>query len=58
MALSIPLCLFNRHRPKRGTVAWDGDGYAGRCRHCGVDIVRRSRRLWRRADTAPKNSSD
>ncbi len=58
MALSIPLCLFNRHRPKHGSVTWDGRGYVGTCRHCGGNIIRQRRRLWRRQGTEPMNLSD
>jgi hypothetical protein len=48
MALRIPLCLFNRHRPLSGSVAWDGEGYVGTCQHCSKPILRERRNLWRR----------
>ena len=47
MALKIPLCLFNRHRPLSGSVSWDGTGYVGTCQHCGKPILRERRHVWR-----------
>ena len=41
------LCLFNRHRPKRDRISWDGLAYVSHCRHCGATIRRRPRGGWR-----------
>ncbi|HMO67186.1 MAG TPA: hypothetical protein PKE25_00705 [Novosphingobium sp.] len=46
--LYLPLCLFNRHGPKHGTVDWDGANYVAPCRYCGKPIRRKSRRTWLR----------
>jgi hypothetical protein len=45
-------CLFNRHDPVRRDVTWDGRHYVGRCRHCGVPIVRYKRRTWHKREEA------
>ena len=44
----IPLCLFNRHRPVREGVVWDGLNYVSNCRFCGKAIRRKSRGKWLR----------
>jgi hypothetical protein len=45
---SFPGCLFNRHRPQRRGVSWDGRQYIGECRDCGEPIQRHGRRDWRK----------
>lgn len=45
-------CLLNRHDPVRRDVMWDGRHYVGRCRHCGVPIMRYKRRIWRKRGEA------
>jgi len=46
MKLSIPLCWFNRHSPKRTRVKWDGLNFVGHCRHCGSHIRRHDDGGW------------
>lgn len=46
--MRIPLCLFDRHAPVREDAHWNGKNYTGTCRHCGRDIVRRSRGVWKK----------
>ena len=46
------LCLFNRHRPQRDKVAWDGGNYNSQCVDCGKRIYRRQGGGWR-ATRAP-----
>ncbi|WP_225009687.1 MULTISPECIES: hypothetical protein [Novosphingobium] len=41
------LCVFNRHRPRRERISWDGLAYVSRCRHCNDAIRRRPRGGWR-----------
>lgn len=41
------LCLFNRHRPRRDKVTWDGFNYHSECAHCGKRIYRRQGGGWR-----------
>lgn len=41
-------CHRNRHKPIRLSVLWDGLHYIGKCKICGEDIRRISRRRWRR----------
>jgi hypothetical protein len=43
------LCVFGWHNPRRRDVQWDGLHYRGECRHCGAEIVRISRKTWRKA---------
>ncbi|WP_225205130.1 hypothetical protein [Novosphingobium huizhouense] len=42
------MCLFDRHRPKRERISWDGLGYVSHCRHCSATIRRKPRGGWRR----------
>jgi hypothetical protein len=44
------LCLFNRHRPQRRNVVWDGFHYTSDCTHCGKPVFRRSGGGWRSVD--------
>jgi len=41
------LCVFNRHRPDRNKVEWDGLHYVGHCGRCGREIYRRKSKSWR-----------
>lgn len=41
------LCLFNRHRPRRERILWDGLAYVSHCRRCERAIRRRTRGGWR-----------
>ncbi|PLK24106.1 hypothetical protein C0V72_05900 [Porphyrobacter sp. TH134] len=54
--LSFVGCWLNHHKPDRRKVEWDGRGYVGHCRHCGVAIERHSRRNWRRQKPAGDHS--
>lgn len=47
--LSSILCALGWHNPKRRDVKWDGRNYRGECRHCGTEIIRISRKNWRKA---------
>jgi hypothetical protein len=49
-------CKFNRHKPLRRDVEWDGRAYIGTCRHCGVQIMRHARRDWRKRN--PEKAED
>jgi acetyl esterase/lipase len=40
-------CLFNRHRPNREKVTWDGLNYNSDCAHCGKRIFRLHGGGWR-----------
>ncbi len=51
--LGIPLCLFNLHSPIRDQAKWDCKYYAGTCRHCGEQILRKERGVWRKAKARP-----
>ncbi|TCM18154.1 hypothetical protein EDF56_105504 [Novosphingobium sp. PhB165] len=42
------LCLLDRHDPERENVTWDGAGFSGNCRHCGLDVRREKHKVWRR----------
>jgi hypothetical protein len=42
------LCLFNRHRPARETVEWNGHAFVGHCKRCNSEIRRREVGGWRR----------
>jgi hypothetical protein len=42
------LCLFNRHRPARDTVEWNGHAFVGQCKRCSAEIRRRDEGGWRR----------
>jgi hypothetical protein len=41
------LCAFNRHKPLRRDVRWDGEFYVGKCRRCGASIRRIGPQKWR-----------
>ncbi|MCW1382009.1 hypothetical protein OLX02_04165 [Novosphingobium sp. KCTC 2891] len=41
------LCLFNRHRPRRDRIEWDGFNYISDCRHCEATVRRQPRGGWR-----------
>jgi hypothetical protein len=45
-------CLFNRHKPLRRDVEWDGRAYVGTCRNCGAPIQRHGKRKWRKRKAA------
>lgn len=40
-------CLFNRHRPARETVEWNGSAFIGTCKHCSARIQRQEGGGWR-----------
>jgi len=42
------LCLFNKHRPRRSAVHWDGTAYVGTCKACGVSVRRLSKGNWKK----------
>ena len=46
--LRLPLCLLNRHAPRRSKVRWDGFNFVGNCRSCGARIRRREGGGWQR----------
>lgn len=46
--LGIPLCGLNLHSPAHGRAKWDGKHYVAQCRHCGENILRKERGVWRR----------
>lgn len=48
------LCAFDRHKPVRKTVHWDGFAYIGECRRCGAPIHRLAHRTWRRRKPVPR----
>ncbi|MFN3424362.1 MAG: hypothetical protein ACK40C_06615 [Novosphingobium meiothermophilum] len=48
MAFARFLCLFDRHRPVREGVEWNGVAFVGTCKHCGAAIRRREGGGWRR----------
>ncbi|MCX7285923.1 MAG: hypothetical protein NTX28_18120 [Novosphingobium sp.] len=48
MAGSRFFCLFNRHRPERDSVEWNGQAFVGTCKHCRTAIRRREGGGWRR----------
>jgi hypothetical protein len=55
MSLFSPImCALGWHEPKRRDVKWDGRNYRGECRHCGTEIIRISRKTWRK----PKEPAD
>jgi hypothetical protein len=35
------LCLFDRHRPDRKGIQWEGICYTAHCKRCGEKIIRR-----------------
>lgn len=45
------LCMFNRHRPRRDRIQWDGLNYIAACRHCAGPIRRQTRGGWRMDDS-------
>ncbi|MEO0030943.1 MAG: hypothetical protein RIS94_701 [Pseudomonadota bacterium] len=48
-------CSFNRHRPERKTVRWNGVQYRAECRHCGQGIQRQPLGGWRvQAESDPR----
>ena len=57
MALRLPLCLFNRHAPRRNKVRWDGLNFVGTCRFCSKPIRKVNEKIWRR-DTTPKQDAE
>ena len=57
MALRLPLCVFNRHSPRRSKVRWDGLNYVGRCRYCGQTIRKIDDKVWRK-ELAPAEADD
>ena len=48
MALRLPLCLFNRHSPRRSKVKWDGLNFVGSCRFCDAPIRKVNDKVWRK----------
>lgn len=46
MKLELPLCLFNRHAPKRHRVKWDGLHFVGTCRFCHKPVRRMEKGHW------------
>jgi len=38
--IRFPLCIFGKHRVKRGAAHYDGRLFRGACRHCGVDMIK------------------
>jgi hypothetical protein len=44
----LPLCLFNRHWPRRDLAKWDGYNYTSSCTICRSKIRRRSSGVWLR----------
>lgn len=47
MMVDRVFCLFNRHKPQRDQVTWDGFNYNSACAHCGKPIYRRQGGGWR-----------
>lgn len=47
MQLRRLLCVFNRHRPIRDKIEWNGLNYSGFCKYCGSDIMRLDKGGWR-----------
>jgi hypothetical protein len=41
-------CLFDRHRPKAGSVRWSGVFHLGHCRDCGRKVRKSSKGYWKR----------
>jgi len=48
IVVRLSLCLFNRHKPYRSRVKWDGYHFVGTCRHCGKSIRRLENGGWRK----------
>lgn len=46
--LPSPACLFDRHRPNRREVKWDGQDYLGKCKYCGKPIRKHHHGRWQR----------
>jgi hypothetical protein len=46
MKLALPLCLFNRHSPRRNRVKWDGLHFVGPCRFCDKPVRRLDKGRW------------
>jgi len=40
-------CLFNRHRPVRSEVRWNGTHYVASCQSCGRPVTRLTHGGWR-----------
>ncbi|MEO0031528.1 MAG: hypothetical protein RIS94_1286 [Pseudomonadota bacterium] len=53
MVLARLACLFDRHRPLREGVRWNGTHYVAGCRHCGKAIQRQTHCGWRSAPPEP-----
>ena len=53
MDLRLPLCLFNRHSPRRSRVKWDGLNFVGYCRFCGKRIRKYDDKVWQKDKSAP-----
>lgn len=45
--LSFAACLIGQHRPRNGTVRWDGLNFAGECKGCSKPIFRNRHGRWR-----------
>ncbi|NOW44772.1 hypothetical protein FHW96_000918 [Novosphingobium sp. SG751A] len=61
MKLDLPLCLFNRHAPRRSRVKWDGLNFVGACRFCKKPIRRMDKGRWvqdQMESTTSSTSSD
>ncbi|MBN9146188.1 MULTISPECIES: hypothetical protein [unclassified Novosphingobium] len=58
MKLDLPLCLFNRHAPRRSRVKWDGLNFVGHCRFCEKPIRRMDKGRWVRDQIEKIKSSD
>lgn len=43
---NLPLCLFDRHVPRRSRVKWDGLNFVGPCRYCKQPIRRLDNGRW------------
>jgi hypothetical protein len=61
MKLDLPLCLFNRHAPRRSRVKWDGLHFVGSCRFCSKPVRRLDKGRWVKDwmdEAAPKNQTE
>lgn len=57
MKLDLPLCLFNRHAPRRSRVKWDGLNFVGACRFCKKPIRRMDKGRWIKDEMESPTSS-
>ena len=46
MRAILPLCLFNRHVPRRNRARWDGLSFISTCRWCNARIRRDPDGRW------------